>query len=154
MVRHLRSTSFVTEINALTSSGESSKNLRILVVEDDETSREMMAELLHLFGNHAVDVAETGEDGLEHLRAATTGDDASSYDLIFTDVGLPGMSGLEMLDEAVKCGLIHPANVIVCSAYMVIAREVAARGAQCIPKPVDAAKIKAAVLARCRADAV
>ena len=121
------------------------KGLRILVVEDDEASREMMAQLLKLFGNHEVDVAETAEDGLEQLRRVR------AYDLVFTDVGLPGMSGLEMMDAAIQSGLIQPKNVVVCSAYMTIAPEVAARGAQCIPKPVDAAKIRAAVLARSEA---
>src|SRR5450432_2929260 len=119
------------------------KCLRILVVEDDETSREMMTQLLSQFGNHAIEVAENAEDGLEHLRADP------AYDLVFTDVGLPGMSGLEMVDLAVENGFIDPANVVVCSSHLVIAPEVIARGAQCIPKPIDAAKIKAAVLARC-----
>ena len=120
----------------------SNRRLHILVVEDDEFSREMMAHLLSLTGNHSIEVVENAEDGLAHLRAD------AAYDLVFTDVGLPGMSGLEMVDRAVNDGLISPAHVVVCSAYTSIREAVLARGATCIPKPVDAHKIASMVVLR------
>jgi CheY-like chemotaxis protein len=127
---------------AKTSAGEdenmsSRRGLHILVVEDDETSREMMTDLLELSGNgnNSIAVAGSGEDGLERLRS----DDA--YDLVFTDIGLPGMSGLEMVDRAVKAGLISVDRFVVCSAYTALKPDIAALGAHCIAKPVDATKI-------------
>ena len=120
----------------------SSRRLHILVVEDDEPSRELMAHVLSLTGNHSIEVAENAEDGLDHLRTD------AAYDLVFTDVGLPGMSGLEMVDRAVSDGLISAAHVVVCSAYPSIREAVLARGATCIPKPVDAHKIASMVVWR------
>src|ERR1035438_3451437 len=107
----------------------SSRRLHILVVEDDEPSRELMAHVLSLTGDHSIEVAENAEDGLDHLR----GD--AAYDLVFTDVGLPGMSGLEMVDRAVSDGLISAAHVVVCSAYLSIREAVLARGAPCLGGP-------------------
>jgi two-component system, NtrC family, response regulator AtoC len=117
----------------------SRRGLHILVVEDDENSREMMADLLALNGKHSIEVAASAEDGLEHMRSD------AAYDLVFTDIGLPGMSGLEMVDCAVKAGLLTVDRFVVCSAYTALKPEIAALGAQCIPKPVDADKIASMV---------
>ena len=67
--------------------------LRILLVEDDDDNRELMAEVLAACG-HEVLSAATGHEGLETLAK-------HSVDVVVTDVGMPGMGGLEMA-RAVK----------------------------------------------------
>jgi two-component system CheB/CheR fusion protein len=62
------------------------KALRILVVDDHEVSRKIMAALLGQAG-HVVAFAEDGEKAVE--AAAST-----SFDLILMDVMMPGMDGL------------------------------------------------------------
>ena len=61
---------------------------RVLLVEDAEASRLVTALLLRREG-HMVDVAGTGEAA---LRAAVQ----TPYDLVFTDLHLPGMDGLDL----------------------------------------------------------
>lgn len=65
--------------------------MRILVVEDDEDNRELLAEVLRLEGH---EVVVTG-DAEEALRVAG----ASRFDAVVADVGLPGMDGLALARE-------------------------------------------------------
>jgi CheY-like chemotaxis protein len=112
--------------------------LRILLVEDDEDTREIVGEVLRGTGPHSVTLAETGEIGLHHLRARR-------FDLLVTDIGLPGMSGLEMLDTAEREGFLPTeTTVIVSSANHQCARQ----GVQFLRKPVDEDTVNEIVRAR------
>jgi signal transduction histidine kinase/DNA-binding response OmpR family regulator len=61
---------------------------RILLVEDNEDARESLRLLLELDG-HAVEVAISGEDGLEHAQS-------SEFTVALVDLGLPGIDGFEV----------------------------------------------------------
>jgi len=63
--------------------------LRILLVEDDRVLADALSRAL-VQSAHAVDVVSTGEDA-DHALAAR------SHDLAILDIGLPGLSGLEVL---------------------------------------------------------
>ncbi|MGJ7916260.1 response regulator [Massilia sp. LXY-6] len=67
--------------------------LRILVVEDNLDSQYLVCEMLRAFGHHADGVGHP-DDALAHLAAGR-------YDVLFTDVSLPGMSGVELARKAV-----------------------------------------------------
>lgn len=60
--------------------------VRILVIDDDEVIRELMARTLSDSG-YRVHVAASAEDALELLRE-------NAYDLVLSDVSLPGMDGI------------------------------------------------------------
>jgi two-component system copper resistance phosphate regulon response regulator CusR len=62
--------------------------MRVLLIEDERKVASFVARALRE-NAYAVDVAETGERGLEMARV-------SAYDLILLDVRLPGMSGIEV----------------------------------------------------------
>ena len=115
------------------------RRLHILVVEDDDDSRDLMGEVLSLSGHHDLAFAKDGEEALERLR------EDHPYDLIVTDIGLPGINGLEMVDTAVSEGLIEARRVVVCSAFAGYQPQIIARGARSIPKPVDFAELCSAV---------
>lgn len=67
---------------------ESATTPTLLVVEDDESIRELLASALRFAGYQAEAVA-TGTDGFN--RAV-----AKRYDLLLLDVGLPGIDGFEI----------------------------------------------------------
>jgi CheY-like chemotaxis protein len=67
--------------------------LRILVVEDNVDSQYLICEMLRAFGHHADGVGHP-DDALAHLAAGR-------YDILFTDVSLPGMSGVELARKAI-----------------------------------------------------
>ncbi len=62
---------------------------RVLLVEDSEDVREATIEFINEVGFDVVAV-ESAEEALEAL-------DAGRYDIVFTDVSLPGMNGIELL---------------------------------------------------------
>ncbi len=62
----------------------------ILVVEDEKSMRDLLAMMLRKEG-FAVETAESG------TRAAQLMDGSGRYDLMITDISMPGMNGLEVL---------------------------------------------------------
>src|SRR5512133_694244 len=66
--------------------------IRVLLVEDDDDNRELMAEVLATSGYEVLS-ASSGQDGLKALSE-------HSVDVVVTDIGMPGMGGLEMARAA------------------------------------------------------
>lgn len=64
---------------------------RILVIEDDAINRRIIQKQLELDG-HTVDVGENGEIGVNIVKYN------QAYDVIFMDIQMPVMSGLEAID--------------------------------------------------------
>ncbi|HEX2912819.1 MAG TPA: response regulator [Chloroflexia bacterium] len=73
---------------------------RILAIDDEVNLRTVIRRALSL-GGFEVDVAGGGPEALEMLRTASElpGRTARPYDLIFTDLGMPDMSGWEVAQE-------------------------------------------------------
>jgi CheY-like chemotaxis protein len=69
------------------------KGRRILVVDDEEEVREILADMLEDFGC-VVLTAASGEEALPILAH-----DCGGVAMVITDVRMPGMSGLELADE-------------------------------------------------------
>lgn len=80
----------------------------ILVVDDDDDVREMLAETLADFG-YGVMQAASGEDALPLL------DSAREIGVILTDIRMPGMSGLELAELVRKQRA--DVKIIVMSGY-------------------------------------
>ena len=81
----------------------------ILVVDDEDILLEMAREIL-LVAGYKVDTANSGPDALNKLKE-------HQYDLLFTDVIMPGMTGYRLVKEA---ALIAPdTKVLLTSGYQV-----------------------------------
>lgn len=78
----------------------------ILVVDDDAGIRHLLVDLLKRAG-HAVDEAISGEEAIERL-------DGGAYHIVLLDIGLPGVSGLDVLAHAKA--LAAPPIVIMMTA--------------------------------------
>ncbi len=63
----------------------------ILVVDDEESVREVVSEALEDAG-YFVDVASSGWEALEILTGA-------SFDMMFLDIMMPGMNGQQVMDR-------------------------------------------------------
>ncbi len=70
----------------------SSSRPRVLVVDDEASIRDLLAKTLAL-AEYAVDLAPNGQVALERLRLG-------HYDLLITDLQMPGMDGLTVIQEA------------------------------------------------------
>ena len=64
----------------------------ILLIDDDDCSRDILKSMLEEMGLSKISEAEKGTDGLEQLRS-----DESKYDLVLCDWQMPGLTGLELL---------------------------------------------------------
>jgi CheY-like chemotaxis protein len=76
--------------------------LTILVVEDEPDAREALCELLGLLG-HAYESTGNAEDALQRLQRR-------AFDVLLTDLTLPGMSGLDLARAAMD---MHAARRVV-----------------------------------------
>jgi DNA-binding NtrC family response regulator len=100
----------------------------ILVVDDEEIMRDVLETLLSAEG-YRVDLAKTGEEGLEcYGRRA--------YDVVLLDVSMPGMGGLRALEEILKADSEAVVIIITANATFDTAIGAWERGAfNCIRKP-------------------
>lgn len=80
---------------------------RLLIVEDEDTLCESLKRVFAKEG-YEVDIALSAEEALSLLEEKT-------YHLIITDIVLPGISGIELLE---RCRTRDPAQkIIVMTAY-------------------------------------
>ena len=63
---------------------------KILIVDDERAIRRAMREILE-FEEFEVDEAENGKQGLEKAKS-------DNYDIIFCDIKMPEMDGMEVLE--------------------------------------------------------
>ena len=70
----------------------------ILVVDDVNSDIETLTKVLLELGARKIDVAHDGKEGLKMLinRLSVIGEE---YDLIFSDINMPSMNGIEFLES-------------------------------------------------------
>ena len=73
----------------------------ILVVDDDDVIRETLCELLSL--EYACQTADTAETALAKLEA-------QSFDVVLTDISMPGLSGKELLTRVLE---MYPGTPVI-----------------------------------------
>lgn len=69
---------------------------RILLADDDSAARELVARALSGDG-HSVDSVPDGTEALERLGSG-------AYDLLVTDVQMPGLDGVSLAQHALRAG--------------------------------------------------
>ena len=62
--------------------------VRVLVVDDEDYVRELLRDILDSLGHQVVEA----EDGFKALELF----DSQTFDAVFTDIGMPGMSGWDL----------------------------------------------------------
>jgi len=65
---------------------------RILIVDDDQLNRLLISSLLTPYKNIRLTEASNGQEALDQLKE-------ESFDLLITDVQMPGMSGFELVEK-------------------------------------------------------
>lgn len=83
-------------------------NFKILIIDDHPTMLAMLRQILKQMGFDTIEEAETAERALEIL---SLGD----VRMVFTDIGLPGMSGIELIHQIRQDRATHHLPVIVLS---------------------------------------
>lgn len=109
---------------------------RIAVVDDDVSIRNALSSLLRSMG-HEVALYDSGEAFLAEPAA---------FDCILTDVQMPGMSGLELLEHLIGRGSRVPVIIITAFPEPAIRQRALQLGARAFfSKPFDAGAMLAAI---------
>ena len=106
----------------------------ILIVEDEEKYRQILRIMLSLKG-HRVDEAADGKEALQKIQE-------ENYDLIISDIRMPGLDGMELLARVKE--LEPPVPVVFITAYATVDSAVEAMRAGAvdyIPKPFEEERI-------------
>ena len=125
------------------------KTIRVLVVDDEPGIRSGITRVLRNFTvsypfmeddfNYQVIEAETGEEGLEHIKN-------SKVDLVLLDNKLPGIQGTEVLDYINKNHYDLAVTMITSYASLDLAVAATGKGAyNFVPKPFTPIELKTAI---------
>ncbi|GAA1732552.1 hypothetical protein GCM10009809_30060 [Isoptericola hypogeus] len=109
--------------------------LRAIVLEDDPDAAEFMRIALERYGGMHVEVTGTAEQLLAALRRST-------YDVLVSDIQLPGRSGLEILPEVRALDATLP--VMIVTAFPTVGRAIEAlreEADEFLVKPVTASQV-------------
>ena len=111
---------------------------KILIIDDERAIRSTLKEILE-FEKYNVDDAENGVEGLKMAMS-------NNYDLIFCDIKMPKMDGVEFLDEKIKNEIICPVIMISGHGNIETAVQALKKGAyDYIEKPLDLNRVLVAV---------
>lgn len=111
--------------------------LHILVVEDNSAALELLVDMLALLG-HRTRAVRNAEDAMQTLQH-------DRFDLLLTDINLPGMSGLELARAAATA--LPALKVIFVSGfgYLITDRASTAFDFILLPKPYGLAQLHQAI---------
>jgi len=103
---------------------------KILVIDDERSIRNTMKDIL-AFEGYEVDVAENAAEGLNQIKA-------ERYDLVFLDIKMPEMNGIQCLEIIREEGFSMPIVMISGHGNIDTAVECVKKGAfDFIEKPID-----------------
>ncbi len=107
---------------------------KILIIDDERAIRRALREILE-FENFEVDEAEDGKQGVEKATA-------NEYDIIFCDIKMPVMDGMEVLDALMEAEIDTPVIMISGHGTVETAVQAIKKGAfDFIEKPLDLNRI-------------
>jgi len=133
----------LNERNSMTTAQHSLSGLRVLVVDDERDTRELVATVLTTCGGEVVSVGSATEalDQMERQR----------FDLLISDIGMVGMNGYDLISKIRQLGEEHGGTTpaVALTAYAGIddrKRALAAGYEMHIPKPFVAAELISAAI--------
>ena len=85
--------------------------MNILIAEDEALHRDLLTGILARWPEHQVTLAEDGQAALDLLT-----DPKRLFDLVFLDVKMPRLGGLELLQRLRESAVRRSAKFVICSA--------------------------------------
>lgn len=128
----IRSADSVVEQPVSTSSAGPFVPLNILVVEDSASTQNALCEILNKLG-HRTRGLNNAEKALQELQERR-------FDVLFTDIALPGMTGVELARQAFAA--VPSMKIIISSGYGNIAQDDPNFEAEFLPKPYTIQSLK------------
>ena len=85
--------------------------MNILIAEDEALHRELLAEIIAQWPEHTVTLAEDGQAAWTLLT-----DSKRLFDLVFLDIKMPRLGGLELLQRLREAAIRRSAKFVICTA--------------------------------------
>lgn len=102
----------------------------VLIIDDEKAIRTALKEIIE-YEKHKVDLAANGKEGLSKARE-------KNYDLIFCDIKMPELDGIEVLERIVALGIDAPVIMISGHGNIETAVDTLKKGAyDFLEKPLD-----------------
>ncbi len=109
---------------------------RVLVVDDEEIVRDVLSQMIEQTGDYEVDTAKNGIDALKYIKE-------KDYDVVFTDIMMPQLSGIELVQELKKTKPAIPVVMVTALNNLDTGVSAMREGASdYITKPFELDKIK------------
>lgn len=115
--------------------------MRIVYVEDNPANFVLVRKILEVHGEHVVEQAASGEEGLERIESDPPA-------LVLLDLDLPGMSGLELARRLKADARLRSIPIVAISASVMKDERNQARQAGCagfLEKPFDIQELRRVV---------
>lgn len=122
---------------------------RVVLAEDDSALREMLALVLSEAGYQVT----TARDAAELARFLRPSPTSAPFDLIVTDVNMPGGSGLDVIDQLRQDGDSTPVIVVTAFPQEHTRKRAQELGLRLLAKPFELETLRAAVDWAIRANA-
>jgi CheY-like chemotaxis protein len=107
-----------------------------ILVADDEYNTLLTMRFILEVADHRVTTAEDGREALDKILKAREG--GSPFDLLITDIQMPGLTGLELLDELSRLKIDMPLLAITGYGNRELVMELIEKGCdKCLDKPID-----------------
>lgn len=115
-------------------------HISVLIVDDDENARAFLRSFVRSLGCEKIEVAHSGPEALKRTKTLKP-------DIVFLDIEMPGVSGLETLSQLLNehTGL-HVVMVSAHSSLHNVQGAIKAGAKGFVVKPYNALKIKEALL--------
>lgn len=110
---------------------------RILVCDDEEPIRLLLSEALK--DDYDVVVCDNGREAVKYITK-------EKFDLLITDIKMPGVHGLEVIERIRERNKTIP--IIICSAYKLLEDDVVVKTSEIssfITKPIEINQLRAKV---------
>ena len=85
-------------------------HMKILIIDDDPVSRAVLQKILTAQPEHQTTVAEDGRSGWALLD-----DSARYFDVVFLDITLPDVDGLQLLQAIRQSRFLRKLEVVMCT---------------------------------------
>ncbi|MEO0137056.1 MAG: response regulator [candidate division WOR-3 bacterium] len=110
---------------------------RILIVDDEEPIRILLNEALK--DDYEIVLCDNGREAVKHITKG-------KFDLLITDIKMPGTHGFEVIERIRERNKTIP--IIVCSAYKLLEDDIVIKTSEVaafITKPIQIDELKAKV---------
>ena len=107
-----------------------------ILVADDEQNTLLTMQFILEVADYRVTTAENGQEALDRILEAKSS--INPIDLLITDIQMPGLTGLELIDVLKRQEMDIPVLVITGHGNRELVMELTRKGCnECLDKPID-----------------